>query len=177
MQIGSFAFQAQGPEYATLERRSARRWVRRERHGRPPALDDLGRQADEITLRGTVVVRTARDLAALDALREAASLAGDADAVSLPVYIGGGAGASGTYLGQFVVQRLRTTERDLRFSSIPTRIDFQVSLLEDVDVVDAAADALAGQDREVTTTTDSDGNQIRIVRVDGEVVETSIIRR
>ena len=172
MQIGSFAFQAQGPEYATLERRSARRWVRRERHGRPPALDDLGRQADEITLRGMVVVRTARDLTALDALREAAGLADGADAVSLPVYIGGGAGASGTYLGQFVVQRLRTTERDLRFSSIPTRIDFQVSLLED-----AAANALAGQDREVTTTTDSDGNQIRIVRVDGEVVETSIIRR
>lgn len=133
MQIGSFAFQAQGPEYATLERRSARRWMRRERHGRPPALDDLGRQADEITLRGMVVVRTARDLAALDALRQPAGLAADADAASLPVYLGGGAGSSGTFLGYFVVTRLRTTDRDLRFGSVPTRIEFVVSLLEDAD--------------------------------------------
>lgn len=138
MQIGSFAFQTQGPEYAALERRSARRWARRERAGRPPALDDLGRQADEITLRGTVVVQTARDLSALDALREAGGLAGDADAASLPVYLGGAPGSSGAFLGYFVVTRLRTTDRDLRFESIPTRIDFQVSLLEDADAPAAA---------------------------------------
>lgn len=133
MQIGSFAFQAQGPEYVSLARRSARRWMPRERHGRPPALDDLGRQADEITLRGTVIVQTARDLEALSALREAAGLAGDADAAAMPVYIGGGAGSSGTFLGYFAIRRLRTTERDLRLESIPARIDFQVELLEDVD--------------------------------------------
>lgn len=144
MQIGSFAFQSPGPEYAALERRSARRWMRRERHGRPPALDDIGRQADEITLRGTVVVQTARDLAALDALREAAGLAGDADAASLPVYLGGGAGSSGTFLGYFIVARLRTTDRDLRFGSVPAQIEFQISLLEDSDG-GAAADAAGGE--------------------------------
>ena len=145
MQIGSFAFDTPGPEYAVLERQSARRWMRRERHGRPPALDDLGRQADEITLRGMIVVQTARDLAALDALRETAGLAADADAASLPVYLGGGAGSSGLFLGHFVVTRLRATDRDLRFGSVPARIDFQVSLLEDAD----ALAARAGEDREV----------------------------
>ena len=131
MQIGTFVFQAPR-EYRELQRRSGRRWMRRERRGRPPALDDVGRQAEEITLRGTVWVRTADDLAALDALREVAALdAGGDEPVSLPVYLGGGGGASGTFLGHWAVTRMQVTERDLRFDSVPARIDFTVSLIED----------------------------------------------
>lgn len=133
MQIGTFVFQAPA-EYAELTRRSGRRWMRRERRGRPPALDDVGRQAEEITLRGTVWVRTARDLAALDALRGVAGAGADGgEAAAQPVYIGGGDGGSGTFLGHWAVTRMQVTERDLRFDSVPARIDFTVSLLEDVD--------------------------------------------
>lgn len=134
MQIGTFVFRTPGAEYAELTRRSGRRWMRRDRRGRSPALDDVGRRAEEITLRGTVWVRTADDLAALDALRDVAAAGPDGgEAASQPVYIGGGGGASGTFLGHWAVTRMQVTERDLRFDHVPARIDFTVSLLEDVD--------------------------------------------
>ena len=64
MQIGPFRFDvATGTEYAELKRHARRRWLARERFGQPPALEDLGRDAETITVRGTVWVRAAADLA------------------------------------------------------------------------------------------------------------------
>ena len=76
LQIGTFAFAADpgGAEYANLRRVAGRRWVGRQRHGRPPALEDLGRAVATLTLSGTVWIRSGADLAALDELRRATGL-------------------------------------------------------------------------------------------------------
>lgn len=132
MQIGPFRFDvATGTEYAELKRHARRRWLARERFGQPPALKDLGRDAETITVRGTVWVRAAADLAALAALRTAAGVDPDGAAPEpLPVYLGGGPGASGVFLGAWAVTRLAETERTLRADGAPTRVDFTVTLQE-----------------------------------------------
>ena len=111
-------------------RRRVRRWRARERHGRTPELEDLGREADRIELRGTVWVKEASDLAALDALRDVAGLMAGGDAELVPVFIGGGVGSSGDALGMWAVEELETTESALRQDGIPTLIEFRVKLLE-----------------------------------------------
>lgn len=136
MQVGGFRFEAAagGAEYSELTRRARRRWAARERHGRPAQLEDLGRDAEVITLRGDVWVSAAADLAALDALRTEAGLSrsDDAPARPLPVFRGGGAGDSGEYLGEWAVTALTERERNLRFDGTPARISFDLSLTEHV---------------------------------------------
>ncbi len=76
-------------------------------------------------------VRAAADLAALAALRTAAGVDPDGAAPEpLPVYLGGGPGASGVFLGAWAVTRLAETERTLRADGAPTRVDFTVTLQE-----------------------------------------------
>ena len=130
MQIGSFRFEVPGAEYRDLSRQHRRRWVARERHGLPPVLEDLGRDADSITLTGTVWVRRAADLDAFAALRIDAGLDPDTEAEALPVFLGGGGGASGDYLGLWAVEQLHVRERQLRLDGIPSRVDFSVRLRE-----------------------------------------------
>ena len=133
MQIGTFRFEvaAGGAEYRELQRRGRRRWATRERYGLPPELEDLGRDASRIDLRGTVWVEEASDIVALADLRSQAGLEPDTTAEALPVFLGGSAGSSGEYLGRWAVTRLDETERTLRENGIPIRIDFRVSLLEE----------------------------------------------
>ena len=131
MQVGGFRFEGRA-EYSELTRQRERRWAARERHGQPPQLEDLGRGADTMTLHGTVWVRSAADLAALDALRVEAGLAGDDGAQPLAVFHGGGEADSGEYLGHWVISRLTERERDLRLDGTPTRITFEVTLTEHV---------------------------------------------
>ena len=132
MQIGAFRFEAGAgaAEYRTRQRIRRRRWVRRERHGRPPELEDLGRDADEMRLSGSIWVRVAADLGALDALRDVAGLATGGDAEPLGVYLGGGQGTSGEYIGEWVVTELETTDERLRLDGVPARVDFRVVLVE-----------------------------------------------
>ena len=130
MQIGSFRFEVPAAEYRDLSRRYRRRWVARERHGLPPVLEDLGRDADSITLTGTVWVRRAADLDAFAALRIDAGLDPDTEAEALPVFLGGAAAASGDYLGLWAVEQLQVRERQLRLDGIPSRVDFSVRLRE-----------------------------------------------
>ena len=132
MQVGPFRFDvAAGTEYSELRRHARRRWAARERFGQPPALEDLGRDAETLTVRGTIWVQSATDLTALAALKTAAGLDAEADPPDpLPVYLGGGPGASGVFLGQWVVTRLAETERTLRADGTPTRVDFTVTLRE-----------------------------------------------
>lgn len=130
MQIGRFRFEVEGAEYQELLRRRVRRWAARERHGRPPELEDLGRDADRIELSGTVWVESSADLAALDELVEIAGLERGREAELVPVFIGGGVGSSGESLGMWAVEDLETTESALRQDGIPTLIEFRVRLLE-----------------------------------------------
>lgn len=132
MQLGTFRFEAAlgAAEYRMLQRTRRRRWTRRERHGRAPEMEDLGRDADEIRLSGSVWVRGAADLVTLDALRDAAGLAGDLTAAPLGVYVGGARGVSGEYAGEWVVTELETTDEHLRLDGTPARIDFQITLIE-----------------------------------------------
>ena len=133
MQIGEFRFEIGAAEYQALTRIRARRWAQRERHGRPPALEDMGREAERITLTGTVWVSTSDDLAALDALGTEAGLDAGDDGKLLPVFMGGGGGRSGPFLGRWAVDRLEVEERALRFDGIPAEIGFTVSLIEAAD--------------------------------------------
>lgn len=133
MQIGTFRFEVAvgGAEYRELQRRSHRRWGTRPRYGLPPELEDLGRDASRIDLRGTVWVEEASDIEALADLRAVAGLEPGTEASPLDVFLGGSAGSSGEYLGRWAVTRLDETERTLRENGIPIRIDFRVSLLEE----------------------------------------------
>ena len=134
MQVGSFRFEAGpgGAEYTDLSRRRRRRWAARERHGLPAQLEDLGRDAETLDLSGTIWVRSPEDLVALETLRLEAGLPGEDDTQPQPlaVFRGGDDGASGEYLGQWVVSRLNERERDLRLDGTPTRITFEISLME-----------------------------------------------
>ena len=135
MQIGTFRFEVApgGAEYRELQRRSRRRWSSRARHGLPPELEDLGRDADQISLRGSVWVDETGDIEALAGLRLQAGLEPDTSAEPLPVFLGGGGGSSGQFMGLWTVTRLEETERSLRENGVPIRIDFRVSLLEKAD--------------------------------------------
>ena len=133
MQIGAFRFEVGGVEYQELQRVRSRRWETRARHGKPPEVEDLGRDAERIELTGTVWVSTSDDLAALDELVVEAGLAKDGEGKPRSVFLGGGSGSSGGYLGEWVVLRIETGERMLRHDGIPTEIEFTVSLLEVAD--------------------------------------------
>lgn len=149
LQIGTFSFAADpgGAEYASLRRVAGRRWTERQRHGRPPALEDLGRAAATLTLSGAVWIRSGADLAALDGLRAAAGLAAPAGpdtgggaaaepaARPLPVFSGLDSGGSSTraFRGWWIVTRLTERRRQLRVDGIPARIDFVVTLTEHAD--------------------------------------------
>lgn len=149
LQIGTFVFSADpvGAEYANLRRVAGRRWAERQRHGRPPALEDLGRAGATLTLSGTVWIRSGADLAALDGLRVAAGLATPAGAATgagaatepsprpLPVFSGldSGGASTRTFHGWWVVTRLSERHRQLRVDGIPARIDFSVALAEHAD--------------------------------------------
>lgn len=132
IQVGEFRFEAPA-EYRELGRRRSRRWAARERHGLPPVLEDLGRDADTITLTGSVWVRTRRDLDAFAVLLRQAGLAAGEDAEPLPVFMGGGDMSSGDYLGLWVVELLHTRDRDLRLENVPARIEFSCRLREHVE--------------------------------------------
>lgn len=133
MQIGAFRFEVGGPEYQELSRIRARRWETRARHGKPPEVEDLGRDAERIDLSGSVWVSTSDDLAALDALASEAGLERGGEGKPQPVFLGGGSGSSGEYLGDWAVLRFEVTERALRHDGIPTVIEFEVALLEVAD--------------------------------------------
>ena len=148
MQIGTFRFEVATTEYAELARTYRRRWAARQRHGRPEALEDLGRQADTITLTGVAWIQRAADREPFEQLLGQAGLrtrrdrsepptqrelSADADAQPLHVYLGGGDVDSGEYAGRWVVNQLRTRDRDLRLDGIPARIEFTVQLTEYVE--------------------------------------------
>lgn len=141
IQLGSFSFAAAagGAEYSEARRRSTRRWVERRRHGRPPALEDLGRGAGALELSGTIWVKTAADLGALDALRVAGGLGAAAGeppgSLPLPLFSGSDSATSSVRVwhGWWVIQRMTERRRMLRVDGTPTRIDFSLSLIEHAD--------------------------------------------
>ena len=129
LQIGSFRFEA-AAETSAQEINRARRWVRRERFGRPPALEDRGRAAMELTLRGTIPIRTGADLTALDALRAEGGLVDTADPPQ-PLTLFRASAAGVEAIGTWVIERLVERRIGLRTpAGIPTVIEFTVSLVE-----------------------------------------------
>ena len=131
MQVGEFRFDVDPghAEYTELTRRRARRWASRERYGMPAQLEDLGRDAERIDVRGTIWVQTVEDLLALDPIKTQAGLPGD-EAQPLPVFRGGNGAESGEYLGMWVVVSLNEREQILRADGVPTQIDFLMTLME-----------------------------------------------
>lgn len=133
MQIGAFRFEVGGAEYQQLRRVRGRRWATRDRHGKPAEVEDLGRLNDQVELAGTVWVENSDHLATFDELVAEAGLAREGEGKPLPVFLGGGSGSSGEYLGLWAVERLETVDGSLRHDGIPTEIEFTVSLLEVAD--------------------------------------------
>ena len=131
MQIGRARFEAQGVEYQDLRRRRTRRWTARDRRGRHPAIEDLGPDADTLSLDGVVWIERLTQLSALDDLVEEGGLNGATEARGLPLFAGGGNGSSGEFLGYWVVRALEVREGKLRFDSIPTRLEFHIELLQE----------------------------------------------
>ena len=71
-----------------------------------PEFDDLGRDAEQITLRGTIWIRSSADLAGLSGLMRDGGVTTEAEAdppQPLPVFLGGNNGASGDHIGNWVV--------------------------------------------------------------------------
>ncbi len=139
IQIGDVRFDARNLAAHETERIRARRWTPRARRGQPPALEDLGREAETLRLMGQIPIRTARDRRRLDGLRQAAGLtraaaAGEREqpAKALPLFAPGPSGA--VHLGWWAVTELTATERQLRTDEgIPTVIEFTLTLLEHAD--------------------------------------------
>ena len=130
LQIGSFRFEA-AAETSAQEINRARRWVRRQRFGRPPALEDRGRAAMELTLTGTIPIRSVADLAALDALRAEGGLVDTADPPQPLTLFRARAAGGVEAIGTWVVERLVERRIGLRTpAGIPTAIEFTVSLVE-----------------------------------------------
>ena len=141
LQIGSFRFEAAaGAETTVQEIARGRQWVRRARFGRPPALEDRGRTAAELTLRGTIPILSSADLTALDILRAEGGLVdAGSEAQPLPLFSPGplplfrATAAGMEALGTWTVERLTERRRGLRTAAgIPTVIEFTVSLVEAV---------------------------------------------
>ena len=137
IQIGTFQFEAAGggrgiyrPDPPAPEAVGATGAARQ-----TPELDDLGRDAEQITLRGTIWIRSSADLAGLSGLIREGGLTTEAEAdppQPLPVFLGGNNGASGDHIGNWVVSRITERETTLRIDGVPTRIDFSVMLTEHV---------------------------------------------
>lgn len=132
MQLGSFRFEAAaGTEAASQEIARSRQWVRRGRLGRPPYLQDQGRDAAGITLTGSIPVTSRGRLDALEPLRVEAGLV-DTDSPPEPLILlqADGAGTMRS-LGLWVVERLVETGKGPRTGAgIPAVIEFTISLLD-----------------------------------------------
>ena len=133
MQIGAFRFEVGGTEYQALRRMRRRLWETRARHGKPPEVEDLGRDADRVELTGTAWVSTSDHLAAFDELVSEGGLERGGSGKLLPVFLGGGSGSSGEYLGMWALESLETVEEELRHDGIPTEIQFTAALIEVAD--------------------------------------------
>ena len=130
MQIGTFVFGIPNPEYSEVVRTIERRWAARERHGRLPALEDLGPEATLIRLSGSHLVESHEDLSALATLRDIEGIRSLHTAHAIPVFAAGGAGTSGLYLGHWVIRRLEIVDTALRLGDIPTLVEFHIEILE-----------------------------------------------
>ena len=130
IQIGTFRFTGGGAEYQQIQRMRRRRWERRERHGRPPEVEDLGRDADTIRLTGSIWVERGAQIDALAALADLAGMGAGQGAATVPVFAGGESADSGEYLGRWVITELDTTDDILRLGGIPALISFEIGLLE-----------------------------------------------
>ena len=131
LQLGSFRFEAAAnTETALQEITRSRRWVQRQRFGRPPALEDHGRAATAISVRGRIPVRRRVDLDALDTLRTEAGLV-DTGADPQPLTLFQATPAGMEALGAWTVERLVERRTGLRTTAgIPTVIEFELSLVE-----------------------------------------------
>ena len=129
LQLGSFRFESP-VESSQHEVIRVRRWVQRQRLGRPPTLEDHGRSAVQITLRGAIPITTADSLNALDALRTEAGLVDtDTDPQPLTLFQSDADGVQA--LGAWVVEQLIERRRGLRTATgIPSVVEFDITLIE-----------------------------------------------
>ena len=121
--IGSFTFSIDSAAFQQLERKTSYKWAKQERIGRNPALQFVGREAETITLQGTIYPHFRGGLGQMAQIR---ALAGS----GMPQDFAMCDSESGTVMGRWVVESVRETRTVFFADGAPRKIDFSITLTE-----------------------------------------------
>ena len=122
LSIGNFSFSIDTAQYQRLEQMHRYRWAKRDRLGAIPQREYQGKDAQTLTITGSLIGQPIQNLQALQAM------AGDRNAKPQNVFMGGDDTGS-TFLGTFVIDSISTTSRTFT-GHTPMRIDFTITLSE-----------------------------------------------
>lgn len=121
--LGSFYFALDTAAYQTLERTSSYRWSQVDRIGRKPASQYTGRDAETITLNGTIYPHFMGGLGQIDYIRQMAAK-GD------PLLLVMTDTKRGQNIGYWVVKELREKRSNLFDTGAPRKIEFTITIAE-----------------------------------------------
>lgn len=121
--LGSFQFGIDTAAFTDLQRSSAYRWDAKNRIGRQPAMQNVGRGADTIGLSGTIYPHWRGGLGQIGVLRDLAS-------AGLPLPLVYAFETSGQYCGLWCIESIEETRTVLFENGAPRKIDFRVTLRE-----------------------------------------------
>jgi phage protein U len=123
--LGGYPFLLDGTPYQDFARQTGWDWPEQSLIGSPPAMQFNGRQAEKITVRGTLVPGFTAGREALAALR----LLGD-QGLPLPLI-----GGNGYFFGLWVIESLEEGQ-DVHFADgSPRRMTFSVGLKKYADTI------------------------------------------
>lgn len=130
--LGGYPFLLEGTPYQDFQRQTGWHWPEQALIGAPPAMQYNGRQADKMTLRGTLVPGFTAGREALTALR----LLGD---LGKPLPLIGG---NGFFYGLWVIESLEEGQ-DVHFADgTPRRMNFSIGLKKQADTIAALKGAV-----------------------------------
>lgn len=121
--LGDFQFGIDTAAFTDLQRSSAYRWEAKNRIGRQPAMQNVGRGADTISLSGTIYPHWRGGLGQMAALRDMA-------ATGEPQPLVYAFETSGQYCGLWCIESIEETRTILFENGAPRKIDFRVTLKE-----------------------------------------------
>lgn len=168
--LGSFQFGMDTAAFQDLQRSSAYRWEAKNRIGRQPAMQNTGRNADTISLSGTIYPHWRGGLGQIGALRDMA-------ATGEPFPLVYAFETSGQYCGLWCIESIDETRTAFLDGGAPRKIDFKLTLKEygeDAGLSEQlpafaadVADVLDSED--VTDQVDADDTQDQAEEMEAEV--------
>lgn len=121
--LGSFMFGIDTAAFQELERRSSYRWQGVDRIGRKPAMQNIGRGNDTITMSGTIYPHYRGGLRQIEDLRRQA-------AAGNPLSLIYAFETVGQYCGLWCVESIEDTRTVFFDDGRPKRIDFRLTLID-----------------------------------------------